>query len=422
MDPILATFLCLGLLLLFSVPIGVAIGFATLLGVWLSDIPLLFFTQRLFSTFDSFPLMAVPFFLLAGEIMQKGSLANSLLNLCRSTAGHLRGGLAQITILTCLFYGALSGSAAATTAAVGGTMIPAMEKDGYPKPFAAGINAAGGSLGCMIPPSIPLIVYGAFGGVSVSDLFIACIVPGVIAGIGFMLCAAIVIWRNDYGTISSRSSWKTRLGALNKAKYAIGVPVIVLGGIYGGITTPTEAGVVAVVYALIVELWITRAMTLRQAWQTLASSVRMLGMMFLITITATAFGSLLLFHNVQDTVMEFMNAFITSPVLFILAMHVILLILGCFMDTVATILILTPIVVPLAVNYGMSPVHFGIFMIFTLCIGYLTPPVGVNLFVACSISQCDLISLSKACIPFIISMIVCVLLVGFVPWFSLCLL
>lgn len=422
MDPILATFLVMALLLALSVPIGIAIGIAVLTGVWVGDLPLFFFSQRLFNNFDSFPLMAIPFFILAGEIMQRGTLANSLLALCRSTAGHLQGGLAHISVLTALFYGALCGSAAATTAAVGGTMIPAMEKEGYPRDFATAVNAAGGSLGVMIPPSIPLILYGAFGGVSVSDLFLAAIIPGFLVAGGFMLTSAIIVRKRGYGIMHPKASWAERGRALRKAALALGVPVIVLGSIYGGITTPTEAGVIAVIYALVAETFITRAMTMAKLWQILVSSLSTLGMIFLVIITANALGTLLLFYNMQDVLLEGMRSITDSPSVFLLLMLGIFLVLGTFIESSAIILILTPLLVPLAVSYGINPVQFGVFMLVSLCIGFLTPPVGTNLFVGCSISGINIMALSRAVLPFIYSMIIAVLLIAYIPAISLCLL
>ena len=422
MDPILATFLVMALFLFLSVPIGIAIGFAVLTGVWVGDLPLFFFSQRLFNNFDSFPLMAIPFFILAGEIMQRGTLADSLLDLCRSTAGHLRGGLAHISVLTALFYGALCGSAAATTAAVGGTMIPAMEKEGYPRDFSTAVNAAGGSLGVMIPPSIPLILYGAFGGVSVSDLFLAAILPGFLVAGGFMITSAIIVRRHGYGIMHPKASWAERGRAFRKAILALGVPVIVLGGIYGGITTPTEAGVIAVIYALLAETFITRAMTLAKLREILVSSLTTLGMIFLVIITANALGTLLLFYNMQDVLLEGMRSVTDSPAVFLLLMLGTFLVLGTFIEATAIILILTPLLVPLATSYGINPVQFGVFMLVSLCIGFLTPPVGTNLFVGCSISGINIMTLSRAVLPFIASMIIAVLLIAYIPAISLCLL
>ena len=422
MEAVIITFVILAVFLVLSVPIGVSIGFAVMVGVWLSDMPMVFYSQRFFANFDSFPLMAIPFFVLAGDIMQHGTLSNSLLGLCRATAGHLRGGLAHISILTALFYGALCGSAAATTAAVGGTMIPAMEKEGYPKAFSTAVNAAGGSLGVMIPPSIALILYGAFGSVSVSDLFIATIVPGIMVGIAFMITSAIIVRRHGYGIMRPRAGWGERWRAFKKAALALGVPVIVLGGIYGGITTPTEAGVVAVVYALVVEGFVTKALNRRNFKRIMNSSLRTLGMLFLIIITANALGTFLLVYNMQDLIVHGMKSVTSDPHVFLMLMLAVFLVLGTFLEATATILILTPLLVPLVVSYGIHPVQFGIFMLISLSVGFLTPPVGTNLFVGCSISGVNIIDLSRAIWPYILAMIAIVLIVAFIPQLSLFLL
>lgn len=423
MDPaVILTLVLLAIGIALSVPIGISIGFATLAGVWYGDLPLEFFTQKFFNNFDSFPLMAVPYFIVAGDIMSHGSLSDSLLRLCRTTCGHLRGGLAHISIITALFYGALCGSAAATTAAVGGTMIPAMEKDGYPKAFAAAVNAAGGSLGVMIPPSIPLILYGAFGNVSVGDLFLAGVIPGCLVAFGFCMTAKTIISRCGYGIMYPKSGWTERWDAFKKASFALGVPVIVLGAIYGGIATPTEAGCFAVVYALFIELFITRALDWKGLKRTLKASLHTIGAIFIVIITANALGTFLLYYNVQDVLLSSMHALTDDATMFMLIMLVIFLFLGTFVEATAIILILTPLLVPMAITYGIDPAHFGIFMLVSLCVGFITPPVGTNLFVACSICGVNIMSLSRAVLPFICSMLLSILLLVFFPQLTLCLL
>ena len=221
MSSVVVLFLVLAALIVVGVPIGVAIGLATLAGLVTDGMPVMWFTQKLFNTFDSFPLMAVPFFLFAGDIMAHGTLSKSLLGLCRVFAGHLRGGLAQISTLTCLFYGTLCGSAPATTAAIGGFMIPAMEEEKYPRSFATAVNSVSGVLGVMIPPSVPLILYGASGMVSITDLFLAGVIPGLLVCAAFMVTSCIICRRNGYGVIHEKSSWKIRIKALWEAKYAV---------------------------------------------------------------------------------------------------------------------------------------------------------------------------------------------------------
>ena len=422
MEVIYITLAIMGALLVLSLPIGVAIGLATLCGLFIGDLKLALFTQRFFNTFDSFPLMAVPFFILAGDLMASGSLSANLLAWCRSMVGHKRGGMAHISTITCLFYGALCGSAVATVAAVGGIMIPAMEEDSYPKSFSCGLNAAAGCLGVMIPPSIPLILYGSFGSVSISDLFIAGIVPGLLIAACLMAVSHWMVVRGNYGTLIPRMSLADRMAALKKALPALGVPVIILGGIYSGIISPTEAGVVAVVYALVVETFISRVLTLKKLCEIVKRSMISLGMMFLIIITANGLGTLFLYYNVHIELQKFIMGLTTNPHVFIFIMLIIYLILGTFMEAGVAIILLAPILVPICISYGIDPVHFGIFTLVSLCIGFLTPPVGTNLFVTCSIGDIDILRLSRAVMPFIAAMMVGVLLIAYVPAISLCLL
>ena len=409
-------------LLFLSMPIGVSIAVATLAGVVASDMPTFFFTQRMFSLFESFPIMAIPFFIIAGDIMQRGTLANSLLDLCKVCVGHKKGGMAHISILTCLFYGALCGSAAATVAAVGATMIPSMVKEGYPKSFAGALNACSGTLGIYIPPSIPLILYGAFGGVSVADLFIATIIPGCIVAFSFMVVAHWKVCKNNYGVIHAREARSIRLQALWKAKWAMGVPVIILGGIYGGIFSPTEAGVVAVFYAIIVELFITKGMTVHSLIRTFAGSLRTVGVIFIIMLAASAMGALMQLCGLDVWLIENMRAFTTNKYLFIAIILGVLFFLGTFMECTCIILMMTTLLVPLAVSYGINPVHFGIWFNIAVNIGLLTPPVGMALFLGASIADVNVVTMSKALLPFVIANIIAVALIAYVPFFSLCLL
>ena len=409
-------------LLLLSIPIGVALGLSVLFGLWVGDLKLVIFTQRFFNTFDSFPLMAVPFFILAGDIMASGSLSQTLLAWCRSMVGHRRGGLAQISTITCLLYGALCGSAVATVAAVGGIMIPAMEEDGYPRDFSCGLNAAAGCLGVMIPPSIPLILYGAFGSVSVSDLFIAGIVPGLLIAACLMAVSHWIVSKGSYGHIRGAASAAERWKTFKKALPSLGVPLIILGGIYTGVFSPTEAGVVAVAYALLVETVFTRTLTWSKLLTILMRSMLSLGMMFLIIITANGLGSLFLYYKVHIVLQQFLLSVTHSADVFLLIMLVFYLIIGTFLEAGVAIMLLAPILVPICGSYGINPVHFGIFTLVALSIGFLTPPVGTNLFMTCSIGKIDILSLSKAVMPFILAMLFGVLLIAYVPAISLCLL
>ena len=423
MDPVLITLfsvLIIGLVL--SLHIGAAIGLAVLAAIWVGDLEPALFSQKLYSVFNSFPLLALPFFVCAGDIMQRGSMAGALLKLSRTLVGHITGGLSLVSVLTCLFYGSLCGSPPATVAAVGGIMIPAMEKEGYPKSFATAVNTASGTLGALIPPSTALIIYGATAGVSISDLFIAIIVPGCILGVAFMILGTAISGVRGYGIKTSRANFKERMEALWEAKWALMVPVLVLGGIYTGITTPTEAGVVAVVYALFAETFITKTMTWKKLVEIFSSTVHTTGMMFFVITAATAMGTILVYFNADTVVADMLSGVTTNKYVLIFLVCTLIIILGTFMETVALIMIMTPILLPMMVNSGMTPVHFGVVMTFGVILGNITPPVGMNLYVGCGISGISFALLSRAIMPFIAVMIGCFYLISYVPTFSTCLL
>ena len=420
--PILLAAITLVVLLLLSVPIGIAIGSSVVAALLVGDLPPEFLMQKLFFSLDSFPLLAVPFFILSGEIMQKGSMAQSLLRFSKCLVGHVTGGLAHVSVLTCMFYGALSGSAPATVAAVGGIMMPAMEKEGYKKGFAAAVNTAGGCLGVMIPPSVPLIIYGTTANVSVGDLFICGIFPGIFIGLLLMLLSYCIAKKTQPTSVMPKATWRETAQAFAKAKYALVVPVIVLGGIYGGITTPTEAGAIAVIYAFLAEGLILKTLTFKSVCSIFKSSCLTSASIFIVVATASALGQLLMIYNVPDLIVEALSGVAGNKYILLLFILVLLLIMGTFMDALANILILTPLLQPLVMSAGIDMIHFGIVMIVAVSIGFLTPPVGVNLFVACGISGISIERLSIAVLPFVGVMIIGLLILAFVPQLSLFLL
>lgn len=420
--PILLITISLPVMLILSVPIGVAIGLSVAIAVVAADLPVQFLMQKMFFSLDAFPLLAVPFFIMAGEIMQKGSMAESLLKVSRCLIGHITGGLAHVSVLTCMFYGALSGSAPATVAAVGGVMIPSMEKEGFSKSFSTATNVSAGCLGVMIPPSVPLIIYGTTANVSVGDLFIAGIVPGIFIGIVLMITCYFLSKYHGFNTKSEKATFRETMMALSEAKYALLVPIIVLGGIYGGITTPTEAGAIAVTYAFIVEGLVLRKLTAQKLWQILRGTTVTNATIFLVVATASALGQILLIYNVPDALVKALAGVADNAALLLFIIILMLLILGTFMDALANILILTPLLQPLVVGAGIDMTHFGIIMIATVSLGFLTPPVGVNLFVGCGISGISIERLSYAVLPFIFTMLLAILVLAYVPAIVLCLL
>jgi C4-dicarboxylate transporter DctM subunit len=423
MEVISITFGLMLLLFILTVPIGVSITIATMVGLHLSDMSLSMVTQRFFSLYDSFPLMAIPFFVLSGDLMQRGSMADDLLGMCRAWVGHWTGGLAMISILTCLFYAALCGSALATTAAVGSMIIPAMLNEGYDRNFSAACSTVGGTLGPMIPPSIPLILMGSYGNLSVPDLFLATIIPGTIVAGFFMLAGQYVVRKHGYGLVRPKSSLKERLRATGKAKWALGVPAIILGGIYGGVATPTEAGAFAAFYALVVEFFITRSLNIKELTAALYSSILTLGVILIVMMAANALGILVQFHNVTDMLTNLVRGMnVTSGLGLFALLSIVLLILGCFMEGTALIIILTPILVPLAINFGIDPIHFCIYFLVFINIGLYTPPVGTNLYVGARVANTGLSGVSKAIIPFLIVNMIAAIIITLIPALSLCLL
>jgi C4-dicarboxylate transporter DctM subunit len=420
--PILLIAIFLPITLLLSVPIGVALGMSVVIAVVAGDIPVQFLMQKMFFSLDTFPLLAVPFFIMAGEVMMKGSMAEALLRLSRCLIGHITGGLAQVSVLTCMFYGALSGSAPATVAAVGGIMIPSMEKEGFSKSFATATNVSAGCLGVMIPPSVPLIIYGTTANVSVGDLFIAGIIPGVFIGVILMLTCSFLSKYYGFETKSPKASRKQAWQAFQGAKYALAVPVIVLGGIYGGITTPTEAGAIAVTYAFIVEGLLLKKLDKSKSWQILRNTTITTATIFLVVATASALGQILLIYNVPNDIVGLLSGLTDNKIVFFLVIILMLLVLGTFMDALANILILTPLFQPLVVQAGIDMTHFGIVMIAAVSVGFLTPPVGVNLFVGCGISGISIEKLSYAVLPFLAAMVCGIIALAFIPQIALCLL
>lgn len=412
-----------GLLLLLSVPIGIALALssiATLL--YAQDMPLEFLAQGLVTSVDSFPIMAVPFFILAGEIMGKGGLSKRLIKVAESIVGNIAGGFAMTAIITCFFFAAISGSGPATVAAIGGIMIPAMVQMGYSKQFAAGIVAAAGTLGVIVPPSIPMIVFGVASGTSVGDLFVAGILPGLLIAAFMLIYVYFYARKKGFSGTGEAFSVKRLIRSVWDAKWALIVPVIILGGIYGGFFTPTEAAVVAVVYGLIAGMLLYKELRLKDLYDVCRNAALMTATIMLIIGAATAFGKIMIIEQMPAKIAGGMLSISDNPIILITLIVILLLFIGMVMDTTAAIIIFTPLLLPVGVELGFDPVHYGMIIILTLVIGFITPPIGVNLFVASEISGLSIMKISKAIIPYIAIMLLALILIILIPEIALLLL
>ena len=413
-------FLTFIICLMLNMPIAISLGTAALLGAVIMDIvPVEFLAQASVTSVDSFPLMAVPFFILAGDIMGTGGVSNRLLNLGNKIVGSMHGGLAIVTIITCMVFAAISGSGPATVAAIGSIMIPAMIQQGYDPGFSAALNACSGTLGPIIPPSIIFIVYGIVAEVSISDLFLAGFLPGFIMTSALCLTAYVISRKRGYRGLDRRASFREVLEAANEAKYGLLMPVVILGGIYGGIFTPTEAAIIAVDYGLIVGIFVHKEMQFRDLWDVLRRSALTSGSVLIIVGLATVFGNLLTLEGVPMAVANFIVSLSDNKYVIMLLINIFLLFVGCVMESLAAIIILTPILLPVVKAVGVDPLHFGIILAVNLVIGMVTPPVGVNLFVASSVSKLRVEVIAKNAVPFIGTLLVALMVVTYIPWFSL---
>ncbi|MBP1930144.1 TRAP transporter large permease [Ammoniphilus resinae] len=414
------------LLLVFlalSVPVAISVGLASIIGIAVDgQIPLLVVIQRIYNTLDSFPLMAIPFFILAGNLMDKGGISQRLVNLANSFVGHMTGGLAMVAVLTSMFFASISGSSAATTAAVGAILIPAMVNRGYDIRFATSVQAASGELGVIIPPSVPMILFGIVTGVSIGDMFIAGIIPGIMIGLTLILLVYVISNRKGYSG-GERATWAERFQALRKSFLALLMPFIILGGIYGGIFTPTEAAVIAVVYAFIIGLFVYRDIKVKDLVPIFRDSFLTSAIIMIIIGAAGIFTWVISQEKIPQKLAEFFISITDSSILFLLLVNLMLFIVGMFFETGAAIVILAPILTPIAVALGIDPVHFGIIMIVNLAMGMFTPPLGVNLFVACQVANVRLDQIIRYLIPFIIVVAVDVIIISYIPiislWFKL---
>ncbi|CAD7053329.1 TRAP transporter large permease [Pseudorhizobium halotolerans] len=408
-------------LLALSVPIAVILGSVAMWGLSNFGVPPVTVLQSALESLDSFSLMAVPFYILAGNIMQSGGIARRLVGLANALIGWVRGGLGAAAVLTSMFFATISGSSSATAAAVGAITIPAMEKKGYPRNFAAATVASAGELGAIIPPSLPMIIYALVTGVSVGDMFIAGIIPGVMIGLTIILTVIVVANIRGFDSITPVTPriWiRNVLTSLRDAGPALLMPILILGGIYSGFFTPTEAAVVAVVYGLIVSILLYRELTLSMLAQVLIRSALTSSGLLLIVAFASGFGFFLTIMQVPQEVSRWLLSFADSPIMFLLLVNLLLLVVGMFMETLAAIIILAPILTPIAAHFGIDPLHFGMLMIVNLATGMVTPPVGVNLFVVCEVAKLRIDQLMRPLAIFLVVLVTNIAIISYVPIIS----
>lgn len=408
--------------LLLSIPIAAAIGFSCLAFIpWIPgglDRVMFFVGQRMVVTADSFTLLALPFFILAGTLMSHGGIAQKLTDLAEAVAGDFPGGLGIAAIVACMFFGAVSGSGPATVAAIGTIILPAMIARGYGVGFSGGLMACAGGIGVLIPPSVPMIVYGVNSGVSITDLFIASLFPGVIVGLFLMIPAYYISKKRGYAGKAREGGWSWVLKVMWQAKSALLMPVIILGGIYSGIFTPTEAGIVAVAYAIVLG-FATRGLSIKGLCSAMVEAAIISGSCIFLMGTASAFAKLLHMKDVPNLISTMILSLTNNKILILLLFNVVFLLGGMFIDTLSNILILCPIFLPLAVKIGVDPIHFGSFVVANLALGMATPPMGVDLFIAANICKTPFEKVLKGSVPFMLWNLVAVLLITYIPALSL---
>lgn len=406
-------FIIFFILLLIGAPIMVGLGMATMACFLLLGIDLSIMVERAFASLTAFPLMALPAFVLAGALMEASGISRRLVNIAENIVGPIPGGLAISTVLSCVFFGAISGSGPATTAAVGMLMIPAMTKRGYDTAYAAAATSTAGGIGIIIPPSIPMVIYGVTGQVSISKMFMAGFIPGIIVAIS--LCVVHYLRCKNISTAGMTWNARNLLFSLKDGFWSILAPLIILGGIYAGWFTPTEAAVVAIFYTLLVGLFIHRELKLRSIMASLKTTSWLSGRVLVLVFTATSFGYLLTSHRIPNEIATMVLSLTDNVYIVWVFVVVLLVFLGMFMETLAIIMLVTPVLLPIMTSYGVDPIHFGLVLICCCGIGFSTPPLGENMFIASGISNQSLEAISLKAIPMVISNITAIVVLVIFP-------
>ena len=412
-------------LLFLGAPIAVCLGMSSVAamvvqGIGKPIVAIMSVLPRICSASSSkFVLLAIPFFIISGNVMEKAGISGRLINLAEKCLGHIKGGMAMVCVVVSCFFAAISGSGPATVAALGLIMIPALVKAGYPAAFSCALMAAGGAIGVVIPPSITFVVYGSIADASITNLFKAGMVPGLMMGAGLIITALLLGRKYDL-KVSPKASGKERWKAFKDAIAGLLMPVIILGGIYGGIFTPTEAAAVSIFYGLFVGIFIYKEINMKKIVDLMIDSCSTTATVMFITMGASLFAYVLTRARLDELIEQFMlNVTNGNTVVFFLIVNVVLLIAGCFLDSTSALYIFTPLFAPVAVQLGIDPIHLGVVMIVNLAIGLFTPPVGVNLYVACGIGKISIEDISKGVVPCLIAMLVVLMLVTYIPAISL---
>ncbi len=401
-----------------TISVAVSIGLAAVLGIQASNANMLLSVKEMFNSINKFPLAAIPFFILAGNLMETGGISRRLVEFAKSIVGGIQGGLPMTCVLTCMIFAAVSGSSVATTFAIGAILIPALIKHGYPVTYAAALQATSAELGVIIPPSIPMILYGVSAEVSIGELFIAGFGPGLLIGGALMLFAWAYCKYKGWG--KNDGDGRLSFGkATLQAGWALMMPVIILGGIYGGIFTPTEASAVAVLYALIVGIVIYREIRIPDLYNILRKSVVSSAVIMFIIANAGLFAFLITRAGVPEAIGLWLQDVLKTPAYFLLGVNAALFVIGMFIETSAAIIVLAPILAPVAQHFGIDPVHFGLIMVVNLALGMITPPFGVNLFAACTVARISLDRIIRQLIPFVLVVLACLMVVTYFPALSL---
>lgn len=411
-------FVSLAVLLLIGAPVFVAIAGASIVYIVANGIPPLIAIQKVVSGIDSFPLLCVPFFILAGSLMNAGAITDRLFEFAHRMVGHWRGGLGHVNVLNSLIFSGMSGTAIADAGGLGAMEIRAMRQRGYDTPFAVGVAAASATMGPIIPPSLPMVVYGFAAGASVGQLFMAGIVPGLMMAAAMHIQVGWFARRRNY-PVEPRSTFRERVAALGTSAPALLMPIIIMGGIVLGIATPTEAAAVAAAYALLIGLFVYRSFAPGALMASLKETVETTAVVMLMVGASALFGWILVRENAAQEFTRFMLGAIQEPWQALIVLNLILLVAGMFLETIAVIIIAVPIFLPVLAQYGIDPVHFGVVMVLNLMLGLMTPPIGLLLFVMARLSGLDFYETFRACLPFLVPILAVLVLVTFVPAISL---